>query len=155
MKKSWIFLAIFLAACAGESSKQPISSSESTATSVAPPTTNPLQGCYLAVIKSDSTYLSLQINDGSVTGQLTYRHAEKDNNTGTLSGVLKNDLIIADYTFQSEGKTSVRQVVFKTGVDRLTEGFGEIDMKGDTARFKNVSHLEFDETNAFVKTSCP
>ncbi len=113
-----------------------------------------LPGCYAWIAKKDSALLKLDISGNKVSGNLNYFLYEKDNNKGTINGILQDSLIIADYTFQSEGMTSVRQVVFKIYGGSLIEGFGDINMKGDTARFKNISQLQFQEERPFIKTDC-
>ena len=72
-----------------------------------------LNGCYQMTLKRDTVNLQLNVNDTIVTGDLQYDFFEKDRNEGTLKGVLRNDIITGDYTFQSEGTTSVREVIFK------------------------------------------
>ena len=113
-----------------------------------------MPGCYAWVAKKDSALLTLDISGNKVSGNLNYVLYQKDNNKGIINGILQDSLIIADYTFQSEGMTSVRQVVFKLHGNSLIEGFGDIDMKGDTARFKNISQLQFQEERPFIKTDC-
>ncbi len=111
-------------------------------------------GCYGYAVKKDSAYLKLDISGNIVSGDLTYSLHEKDDNKGTISGILQDSLLIADYTFQAEGMTSVRQIVFKMRNDSLLEGFGDIDMKGDTATFKNIAELQFQDERPFIKTDC-
>ncbi|MEP6583459.1 MAG: hypothetical protein ABJA90_04310 [Ginsengibacter sp.] len=113
-----------------------------------------ISGCYSYVLKKDSALLKLNISGDKVSGDLTYNLYEKDHNRGTIDGTVQDSLVIADYTFQSEGMTSVRQVVFKINGDSLFEGFGDIDMINDTARFKNISQLKFYEQRPFLKTAC-
>lgn len=111
-------------------------------------------GCYAWVIKKDSALLKLDISGNNISGDLSYNLYEKDNNKGTINGTLQDSLVVADYTFQSEGITSVRQVVFKMHGESLIEGFGDIEIKGDTARFKNISQLQFQDQRPFIKTNC-
>lgn len=111
-------------------------------------------GCYGYVVKKDSAFLKLDISGNIISGDLTYSLHQKDSNKGTISGILQDSLLIADYTFQSEGMKSVRQVVFKMRGDSLLEGFGDIDMKGDTATFKNIAELQFQDDRSFIKTDC-
>ena len=75
--------------------------------------TSSSQECYSAVIKKDTVYMTLNIKgDQQVSGKLSYVFYEKDKNFGTLVGEIKKDTLYADYTFMSEGVTSIRQVVF-------------------------------------------
>ncbi len=113
-------------------------------------------GCYASNLKKDSALLKLNISGTKVTGELSYHLFEKDNNSGIITGSVRDNLIVADYTytFQSEGITSVRQVVFKRNNDTLVEGFGDTMMHGDTAGFKNLSGLQFQNDRPFLKTIC-
>ena len=113
-----------------------------------------LQGCYVARSEVDSAILKMDVNGNKVTGELSYDYFEKDKNRGMFEGVIIDSFIIADYTFQSEGVVSVREVVFKIQGHTLFEGFGDISMFGDTARFKNKAGLNYQLDHPFVKTIC-
>lgn len=115
-----------------------------------------LQECYKAIIKKDTIYMSFNIKgDQSVSGKLSYIFYEKDKNFGTLVGKIKNDTLYADYTFMSEGVTSVRQVVFLKKGNMYVEGFGEVidDNKGKVI-FKDVKQLNFDGSTILSKVDC-
>ncbi len=114
-----------------------------------------LAGCYEMVFKKDTATLQLQVNDSTVKGQLDYYLWEKDRNTGQLNGVLRNDLIVADYTFQSEGVISVQEVVFKIKDDTLLQGFGDLVEEKGKVVFKNKEELLFQPDHPFIKVSCP
>lgn len=114
----------------------------------------PLDGCYKMVISKDTATLRLNVVDSLVTGELRYHWFEKDWNDGSVKGVVRDSLIILDYTFRSEGTLSVRQVVFKMSGTSLAEGHGDLDAKGDTVRFKNINTLTFQHDHPFVKTTC-
>jgi hypothetical protein len=89
-----------------------------------------------------------------VTGNLKYDWAQKDRNIGTVEGVVKDSLIVANYTFQSEGTTSVRQVVFRINGNELTEGFGPVTTSGDTTMFSDIANLQFQNDRTFKKVEC-
>ena len=114
----------------------------------------PLDGCYKMVINRDTATMRLNFVDSLVTGELSYRWAEKDHNNGTLKGVIRDSIIIANYTFRSEGMISVRQVAFRLAGTSLVEGYGELDTSGDTVRFRNVSGLTFRYEHPFNKIPC-
>lgn len=157
MKKIILFTFILLAGCNSYTSEDKSEEIIKDTSSVSKKDASmPLikSGCYSWVAKKDSAFLKLDISGSKVSGDLKYVLYEKDNNKGTINGILQDSLVIADYTFQSEGITSVRQVVFKIHGDSLIEGFGDIDMKGDTARFKNISPLHFQDERPFIKTDC-
>ncbi len=78
--------------------------------------------CYYFMNDKDTVSLRFRISDGVIDGKLQYIFSEKDKNPGTVIGRMYGDTLLAEYTFQSEGTTSVREVVFlKTG-DDFTEG---------------------------------
>ena len=111
-----------------------------------------ISGCYRMIIKNDTALMSLNHAGDSVSGSLSYNWYEKDDNNGTFRGVVKNDtLIVADYTFQSEGTSSVRQVAFKIKDSILQQGYGELIMKNDTSFFRDVNLIIFDTKNPFKK----
>lgn len=111
-------------------------------------------GCYSWVINKDSALLQLKVSDSMVSGQLRYDWNEKDRNSGTIKGVVHDSLIIVDYTFQSEGMTSVREVAFKLKGDSIVEGFGDYNTGSDTLRFKHTATLQFQTDRAFEKVPC-
>ncbi len=108
--------------------------------------------CY--AYNDGNNHISLEFTDIGPTlkGNLTYAFAEKDKNTGTFVGQLKDNVLLADYTFKSEGVTSVRQVAFKVSKDTLIEGYG--DMNAEGTAFKDIKHLNFTSTMPLVKGDC-
>ncbi|HVG41631.1 MAG TPA: hypothetical protein VM888_08470 [Chitinophagaceae bacterium] len=114
-----------------------------------------LSGCYQMVFKKDSADLLLDVKDTTVTGTLNFYLFEKDKNTGSIKGVLRDNMIYADYTFQSEGKTSVREVVFKIEDQNLVQAFGDITEKGSKLVFTDKENLQYQTANPFIKTDCP
>ena len=61
-------------------------------------------------------------------------------------------MLLADYTFQSEGKESVRQVAFKIQDGKLLEGYGELNADG--TKFKDTSKLTFNPSMPLTILSC-
>jgi hypothetical protein len=111
-------------------------------------------GCFEMIRKRDTATLSLQIQDTIISGQLNYRWAEKDHNTGTIKGVVRDSLLIADYTFESEGLTSVREVVFKLRGDTILQGFGELGEQNKKVVFTRRDQLQYDSAAPFIKANC-
>lgn len=116
--------------------------------------TTPLTQCYAWAESKDSAFLMVTYMDDRITGDLVYDWNEKDNNKGTIDGFIKNNTINAWYTFQSEGVTSVREVIFKTDGTSLLEGYGEIATNGDTVKFKNREAIKFAAERPFNKINC-
>lgn len=113
-----------------------------------------LPGCYGWAVGRDTATLELQVTEGRVTGNLVYDWSEKDRNSGTLQGLFQDSLLVANYTFQSEGMASVREVVFKVKGDSLIEGFGDFNTSGDTIKYKNKARLQFQNDRPFIKGTC-
>ena len=67
--------------------------------------------CYTFTAKKDTAILHINVAENMVSGDLEYRFFEKDHNKGTIKGKIVGDTLIANYTFLSEGTTSVREVV--------------------------------------------
>ncbi len=109
--------------------------------------------CYLYTSQKDTVYLKLISDGDNVNGTLIYNYWEKDKNTGTIKGKIKNNFLIADYTFMSEGMESVRQVVFKMENGFVTEGYGDV-LLNDAANFQNINSLEFPGTMKLIETDC-
>ena len=109
--------------------------------------------CYLADLEGNTIEMEIQYNPENITGTLTYAFVGKDLNTGTFKGKLENNVLIADYTFQSEGRTNTRQVAFKLIDDQFVEGYGDVIKNG--TRFKDPSKLEFNSNMPLKKVACP
>lgn len=112
--------------------------------------------CYQAVIEKDTITLSFMINSvNQFEGELDYSYYQKDKSFGTLLGNVKGDTIFADYTFQSEGKTSVREIAFlKKDPDTFVEGHGEVVDVNGKASFKNKRKIKFDGNLVYNKIKC-
>lgn len=109
-------------------------------------------GCYVFTDGKNKVSLEITESGAEVKGNLSYAFAEKDKNTGTFIGQLKDGVLVANYTFQSEGLESVRQVAFQVQKDTLMEGYG--DMNADGTTFKDVNRLTFSSDMPLVKTDC-
>ena len=110
--------------------------------------------CYQYAANKDTIRLQLNQLDEILSGTLLYSLYEKDRNQGTLTGTLKGDLLIADYTFLSEGVTSVRQVAFKRKGNGWVEGYGDVITRNDTVSFQNIDSLRFNNSFELGKVAC-
>lgn len=119
-----------------------------------PEAVKPMKECYQSVANKDTVSLTLDIADQKITGLLTFNLFEKDKNQGTLVGEVKGDTLIADYTFMSEGVTSMREVVFLKRNNQLIEGFGEMTVSEGKEVFKNKSNLSFDNSLVLIAIEC-
>ncbi|MGY4385560.1 hypothetical protein ACVWYN_002600 [Pedobacter sp. UYP24] len=116
--------------------------------------TESADNCYTYIKNRDTASLKLHVQDHEITGDLSYKLFEKDSNKGTIVGALKGDTIIAEYTFDSEGMRSIREVIFLKKDGKLYEGYGDTEEKGVKVIFKNRSALKFDSGIVFDKTDC-
>lgn len=109
-------------------------------------------GCY--TYDANGNHIVLEITDinDSVLGNLSYALKEKDANTGTFAGILKDSVLLGSYTFMSEGVESTREVAFLVKEDQLVEGFGELDETGTA--FKDKNALSFSSSMPLSKTDC-
>ncbi|RZJ34044.1 MAG: hypothetical protein EOO51_11335 [Flavobacterium sp.] len=99
--------------------------------------------CYALESKGDTIRLSLIQNANNVTGELLYSLKEKDRNEGTVSGIFVGDTLYADYTFRSEGTTSVREIIFVKRGSEIVEGTGPMEEKADKQTFIMPRKLSF------------
>lgn len=113
-----------------------------------------LEGCYQMVVQRDTATMYLNIIGNEVTGQLVYNFFEKDDNNGSLKGELRDNHIYADYIFQSEGRTSTREVAFKIQDTLLLEGRGPAEERDGKSIFLHSAKLQFDATHPFRKVDC-
>jgi hypothetical protein len=113
-----------------------------------------LAGCYAMENGKDTIRLSVQLRDSTVSGSLVYKLYEKDSNYGTIKGVLRDSLIIADYTFRSEGTTSVREVIFKVQPDQLLEATGPRTERNGRVIYTHPNTLDFSALPPLRKNAC-
>lgn len=110
--------------------------------------------CY-ASTGANKIELSYNVNSHQeVNGKLSYNIAGKDKNEGTLIGNMKGDTLIADYTFMSEGVSSVREVAFIEREGILYEGYGDVVEANGKVSFKDKKLLKFDQKNTLTKVDC-
>lgn len=111
--------------------------------------------CYEWRLNGSIIEMSFNVNSHQeVNGHLSYNLVGKDKNEGTLIGNMKGDTLVADYTFNSEGVTSVREVVFLQKDGTFIEGYGDIVEANDKVSFKDKTKLKFDQKNTLTKVDC-
>ena len=110
--------------------------------------------CYRSINNNDTVLLTMKDSAGLITGTLVYNLFEKDKNTGTIQGNMQDSLLVADYTFMSEGTTSVRQVAFKKTANGFVEGYGDVEDKDGKMIFKNVDSLTFNNASVLTEIDC-
>lgn len=108
------------------------------------PAKETIVGTYIGHLAKDVYTLTiLSEKDESFTGTLDINNFEKDSSTGTLKGTYKNGILLADYTFQSEGSESVGWVIFKKVADGFVRGFGNVSPETKTQSI-NLNQITFD-----------
>lgn len=113
------------------------------------------KACYVYTKSKDTVSLSLAMNSNNANGELIYNLEGKDKNSGTFSGTFIGDTLYADYTFMSEGTSSVREAVFLRNGDVLTQGYGDMEEKNNKQCFKDPKKLQFSSNGiVLVKTDC-
>lgn len=153
--KSKIFTAVLLCALLLSCNKK----TETETTVVETETVDPsvdlaVKECYQMANANDTVMLAMATNANNVNGELTYNLKEKDANKGTISGIFIGDTLFADYTFQSEGMTSVREAVFVKKGNTLVQGTGAMEEKDNKLCFKNPRALTFDSAMVLQKMDC-
>jgi len=104
-----------------------------------------IKGCYLYTVNRDTFQLAITSKDEKVVeGNLIYNFFEKDDSRGTFTGAYENGILTVDYRFQAEGKSSVRQVIFKKTTDGFVEGTGEIKNEDGKEIFANPSSVSYE-----------
>lgn len=112
--------------------------------------------CYTSRLNGNIVALSFNVNSHQeVNGKLSYNITGKDKNEGSIIGNMKGDTLIADYTFMSEGVSSVREVVFLQKDGAFIEGYGDVTDANDKVAFVDKKKLKFDAKNTLIKSDCP
>lgn len=114
----------------------------------------PAQYCYAYIKDKDTAKITLMSSGAITTGELSYHLFEKDKSNGIFEGELYGDTLLAEYTFNAEGRESVRQVAFLKKGDELLEGYADVTEKDGKTIFKNKSDLKFGEGLVFRKVAC-
>lgn len=162
MKKSLVLLTgIALLASACHSSNTTSNGADSTSVTSVDTTLTPavpaqvkVTDCYIYTKNKDTVKLKLNTENEELTGDLSYNLFEKDSNKGTITGEIKGDTILAEYTYDSEGMRSIREVVFLKRDGKLYEGFGDVEEKSGKTAFKNRAKLKFEDAIVLSLTEC-
>ncbi len=116
-----------------------------------------IKGCYIATSGNDTYTLSISTQtDTGITGTLSFNNFQKDSSSGSIVGTYRNGILLADYSFRSEGMDSVMQVIFKKIGEDFLRGYGHINTDGTT--FTDISTVTYDPASPlslFKKSSCP
>ncbi len=110
--------------------------------------------CYAQRTSTDTIQLSFTQNDSTVNGRLSINRSGKDRNNGTFIGEMKGDTLLALYSFQSEGITSVREIAFLRKENVMIEGYGPISQRNGKSIFTDHAKLTFDAKMELIKLPC-
>lgn len=149
---STLFIAVLtMAACKGPKENTPIEAAFS-------PDEEHLEKinteCFQYLGEKDTIRLTTHVDGTNITGTLDYSLFEKDKNTGTFEGEIRDNMIIAEYTFQSEGQSSKRQVVFKNTEEGWKEGFGEMESVNEIPVQVNIDSLDYGHDMVLTPVPC-
>ena len=158
MKHSFIFSALLilvLISC-NEANKPADTSTvkKDSSTAVENKIMIPASTCYFSTNGKDSFRLKVEVFPNVATGRFSNKFYEKDSNEGELDGHLLGDTLLADYKFMSEGKLSVRQVIFLIKDSTATEGYGDMEEKDGKMIFKNIKDVTFGKGLILKKADC-
>lgn len=148
---------ILFGACTNTPSKvqtEPATADIDTSIDIANAAKTDLANCYRYIHNRDTVLLHITNQNGKITGDLMYNFYEKDRNKGTIEGELKGDMLIAGYTFNSEGSESFRTVAFKKLGGNLVEGYGEQIERNGRLVFKNTDSLSFEHSIVLKPYEC-
>src|SRR5688572_15887980 len=158
MKNFFLIWCVIFIACNNDSTTATSKDSTSTATpaTVQQDTATPIvtPSCYANQTSNNLVLLKLHTVRPIVSGHLTYAIMGKDENDGPISGTMRGDTLLADYTFMSAGKRSVRQVAFLRRGNAFIEGYGDSEQKGDRRIFSNADTLSFNGTMILEEVPC-
>lgn len=155
MKKAGLFVSLLILSVACNQQDAPSAGTSSDTTSApGKPDALPAKDCYAWTAGKDSIYFSLDGGTGIRNGRLVYAWAEKDRNEGVWKGTIDENILAGWYTFNSEGRQSVRQVAWKVVGNTLWPAFGPVKQQQDTFYFTDPVHLQFDSTQAWQQVAC-
>jgi hypothetical protein len=108
--------------------------------------------CYAHNSALVSMFMRYKKSGNAVLGSMEIQVPGKDRNFGQIRGTIAGDsLLMATYSFFSEGRESKRQVAYKRKDKGWVEGIGEVEAVGDTLiRFKNSAALSFPEKSPLL-----
>lgn len=113
-----------------------------------------IPGCYLRVMQRDTLAAFLTQDGNIISGKLTFDNYQKDGSSGTVTGIIDEDILKLVYRFQSEGMNSISEVYFKITAAGLIHGTGEIKVKGDSAYYSAPGNVVYNDMEVLTKVDC-
>lgn len=108
--------------------------------------------CYIAGQSGDTVFVSIDDNLGTVSGRMFYKYRMKDRTIGDLVGTSSGDTIKTDYMFESEGRTSTREIWFLKQDGKLLEATGKYDASGE--KYADTKNLKFGDSFIYKTADC-
>lgn len=121
---------------------------------IIPTNMNEPVSCYSYTKDSNRVMMHISIVDNKVSGDLKFEYYQKDKNNGKITGEMKGDTMLADYTFWSEGIQSTREVAFLKKGNEWKEGYGDVEEQFGKMVFKSRAALDFENSVVLKKTEC-
>jgi hypothetical protein len=113
-----------------------------------------IKGCYLATLDKDVYVLNIQSeNNGAVSGLLAFNNYQKDSSSGTFTGTFNNGILTGNYSFDSEGMHSDRELIFKKVANGFQEGFGPVDVENNKEILRDPANVTYDPSFTFQKSN--
>lgn len=143
-----VFTVLFAISCEKKSTETQLATTPSDSVTV-PETNEPvqsstLQTCFMGNTEKDSIFMTLDDNLGTFTGKLRYKNFEKDSSFGDIVGNQNGDTLKLNYTFQSEGMTSEREIFYLKKDGNLIEGIGDHKTTGNKEVYANYSKIRYE-----------
>lgn len=114
----------------------------------------PSTSCYERIDRKDTFRLKIESYDDIVSGTLSYLYHDKDQITGSIRGLRYGDTLIGEYTFEAEGKKSVRQIAFLLNDIFAREGHADMEDRDGKMSFANTHDLSFEKGIVMVREDC-
>src|SRR5687768_369342 len=113
-----------------------------------------VSGCYSKSFERDLYILQLEQTGNVLAGKLAFDNYQKDDSRGIVKGSVEGNVIKLWYDFTSEGMHSVMEIYFLIEAGGLLRGTGPVEVKGDTAYFKDPAAVKYDKNQFFKKIDC-
>lgn len=153
-----LFAVSLLISCDKKPTENVVTDASLDSMTIIPQTNEPiesssLQTCYLQATGKDTLYVTLEDNLGTITGKMRYKNFEKDSSSGDIVGSQNGDTLKLNYTFESEGTTSEREIYFLKKGENIVEGIGEQKTEGKQASYADAGKLKY-EGNSLTQIDC-
>lgn len=114
-----------------------------------------ITGCYVAQIEKNVYSLKLNNQQGNkISGTIKYDNFQFDDSSGTFDGKIEGSFIIGNYSFNSEGMQSNRELIFKVYKNGLIQGFGDYKQENGIEIFEDKSKIIWNPTYTYFKKTC-